>query len=161
MASRRDRSSGTETFEARILDLLLSGDDPVLEILRDQRRTVRVRARDRTEIGCLVSLETEPDAPLTEPPSFALRDVWFQLRGCAEEGAAILFVRKGRLDTLELYNWTDPWPDSPSLAGSGYLVARPRGPEGEPVAYELERIEERDPAYLEEQIRGSDRPEEA
>lgn len=146
-----------ETFETRILDLLLSGDDPVLEILRHQRRAVRVTRRDRTEIGCLISLETDPTSPLAKPSSFALRDVWFHLDGCAEEGAAILFVREGRLDTLELYNWTDPWPDSPSLAGSGYLVARPRGPRGEPVAYELERIEERDPAYLEEQIRGSER----
>lgn len=148
-------------LEARVLDLLLAGDDPALAILREQRAGARVRGREHSDAGYLVFFEPPARAPLVEPSSFALRDVWFHLAGCGSPGAAILFVREGRIDTLELYNWHEPWPRASALEDAGYLRAEPE-PGAEPSR--LVETGERDPGYLEFQIRGSagrrDRPRE-
>lgn len=141
-----------DQFEQRILAILLDGDHPALHVLRQQLGRARVLSRDFTGSGCFTTFEVEAGVELTDPPSFRLRDVWFRLSGCENEGAVILFVDNGRLEALEVHNWSDDWPDAVRIEDAGYLKTSTEVEPEKAVGLELAPAEERDSFYLQFQI---------
>ena len=92
--------------ETRLLDFLLAGDSPVLEILRAQWKAAELVRREMTDSGFFLHFRLPPES-LSVPgqPSLVVGDVrgWIDGIDCG----FLLFVREGRLDFLECHAWRD------------------------------------------------------
>lgn len=100
-----------QRLEAEVLRLLLDGDDPVLNILREQLAHVVSTKRECTGVGFYVDFTLSDDAPrLPGNPSFTLGDVIPEIEGLELGGALVLFVKDGLLSMLEGSSYGDSWP---------------------------------------------------
>jgi len=115
-------------FERQILDFLLAGDLAPLPGLRTQLAHASVIERKYTGVGVFTDMKVPSDIPSVQPANFELGDASYELDGVQDGGGVVLFVRDGRLTTLEVFNWTDDWPTQPRLTSLSYLV--PDGPPG-------------------------------
>jgi len=138
-------------FERTILHRLLDGDHPALDVLRGQLSKVVVADREETGVGAFVFLKPGRAAARCAPPRFVLSDIVYQLEGCLNGGTAALFVENGELDSLELYTWTDPWPDDPHLSSVDYVRLLPTG---NLDVQRIEKVAERDMELVKRQILG-------
>ncbi len=138
-------------IERQLLDLLLDGALPQLETLRRQLEAAKVSARQFSGVGLFTEFEVPPAVPRVNPPDFVLGDISFELESVENGGEALLFVRGGVLEMLEVYNWTDSWPDSPKLRRATYV--RPAQPlPANPLP--LVPTESRDLEFVAAEIRG-------
>jgi hypothetical protein len=102
---------GLNNFERAVLDKLLAGDHPVLVVLRAQAHKARMTSRELTGAGFYCSFDVPPDAPILETKSdFHFGDVDAKIDGLEYGAGFVIFVRGGRLDTLEGYSYEEPWP---------------------------------------------------
>jgi len=102
---------GLNALEQAVLDKLLAGDHPVLVALRAQAEKARVTRREYTGVGFFCDFDTSLGvSPLETRSDFHLGDVNASLDGLKHGAGFILFVRKGRLATLEGYTYEEPWP---------------------------------------------------
>jgi hypothetical protein len=63
-------------LEGILLDALLVGDDPMLEMLRKQYATTVVSSREFTGVGFFTNFMVAEAAPRVNPPNFDIRDVF-------------------------------------------------------------------------------------
>jgi hypothetical protein len=99
-------------FEAAVLDKLLVGDERHLAILREQRRVLRVSAREYSGVGFFTDFELPPDAPRLEgAPNIRFGDVDADIVGLSHGAGFVLFVDHGLMTMLEGYTYVGPWPD--------------------------------------------------
>lgn len=104
----------------RLVPLLIEGDHPALSALRQQFSRVRVKEVELTGHGFYVDFEVPPDVPLAEPKNFAGGDVRLTVQGVKSGAGCVLFVRGGRLATLEGYTFgDDAWPDNAVILSIG------------------------------------------
>jgi hypothetical protein len=104
---------GLNGVEQAVLDKLLFGDHPVLVTLRNQTRNARLIKREYTGVGFYCTFEVLPDSPLLEGKgNFEITDVNGETQGLEHGVGFVLFVRDGRLDTLEGFTFDEPWPAS-------------------------------------------------
>lgn len=108
-------------YESELLAFLLEGDDPVLVGLREQVRFLSVVSRDSSDGGVFTYFDVQPCAQRVTPASLRIDDVWFELVGDSEGGAAILWVREGAMDSLEVYANSGRWPSIPQVAALHYF----------------------------------------
>lgn len=99
-------------LERSVLDKALSGGESILAVLREQARGVRVAAREFTGVGFFTTLVVEAEAPIAERSNFELADVSAEIEGLEHGAGFVLFVRKGRIETLEGFTFDEPWPDT-------------------------------------------------
>ena len=100
-----------DEFERAVLEKLLAGDHPVLATLRGQAQAARLTSREYTGTGFFLSFDVPPDAPLLSTQGdFHFGDVNAALNGLQYGAGFVVFVRGGRLDTLEGYSYDEPWP---------------------------------------------------
>jgi len=137
-----------EPFEREILDFLLAGDRAPLPGLRTQLEHAVVTERKYTGVGVFTDFDVPRDTPTVRPASFELGDATYELEGVEHGGGVVLFVRDGRLTTLEVFNWTDDWPPHVELMSLSYLV--PDGPPLPRGGRNLKPSPTRDFAALEE-----------
>jgi hypothetical protein len=99
-------------FEMQVLDTILYGDHPLLEVLREQVRVCRVTKREFTGVGFFTWL-TVPTEGLVAGPNrtFTLSGASADLDGLTRGAGFVLFVTNGILDNLEGYTYDEPWPD--------------------------------------------------
>jgi hypothetical protein len=136
-------------FPGVVLERMLEGDHPVLEILRVQADQARVRAEESSEFGTLIDLWVEEDAPtLDVEHRFAIDDLFGQVRGFAGEVGFQLHVVRGRLKTIEAWVSEPGFPPDPELETSWYVA-----PDPDPEAAEVVRAAHRN---LEFALRGID-----
>lgn len=103
---------GLNKFESAVLEKLLAGDHPLLVELRSQAEKVRLASREYTGAGFYCTFEAPPDVPLlTQHMDFHLGDVDAKIGGLEHGAGFVVFVRGGRLDTLEGYSYDEPWPE--------------------------------------------------
>jgi hypothetical protein len=104
--------SDLTNFEHDVMRMLLSGEDSVLAILREQSRALTVSERRMTGVGFHTHFDIAPTAPrCTEKQSFEIGDITAQIEG-AEHGAGfVLFIRGGIMSSLEGYTYDEPWPE--------------------------------------------------
>ena len=93
------------------MELLLQGDHPVLTVLRQQYAVAKIISREFSGVGFFTSFEVPEDIPLVDPPNFEAGDILIILENLPDGAGCVLFVRKGKIDFLECYTYSDPWPD--------------------------------------------------
>ncbi|HLG58172.1 MAG TPA: hypothetical protein VI485_22695 [Vicinamibacterales bacterium] len=99
------------TLVERVVPLLIEGTHPAMAALREQYRRSRIREVELTGAGFYIDFDVPMDAPLADPPNFAGGNARILLKGAACEAGCVLFVRNGRLATLEGYTYDAPWPE--------------------------------------------------
>jgi hypothetical protein len=115
-----------EALERTLMDWLLAGDHPALATLRAQYAAAEIEERELSGAGCLVHYQVPPDVPrLAGNAELELGDIVFYLADVETDGSAILVIRRGVLDMLELVMWDEPWPAVPKLDEVQYLTRRP------------------------------------
>ena len=102
--------AGLNEFEQAVLEKLLAGDHPVLAVLRAQAQAARLASREYTGAGFFLSFDVPPDASLLPTKDFHFGDVNAVVDGLRYGAGFVVFVRGGRLDTLEGYSYEEPWP---------------------------------------------------
>jgi hypothetical protein len=105
---------GLNDLERAVLEKLLAGDHPTLVALRAQAEAGRLAGREHTGVGFYCSFEVPPDVPSAGPRDFEVDDVIGELQGLAHGAGFVLFVRDGRIDTLEGFSYDEPWPQQVS-----------------------------------------------
>ncbi|HET7025035.1 MAG TPA: hypothetical protein VFI39_07530 [Gemmatimonadales bacterium] len=136
-----------DEIERQVMTMLLAGTHPTLAVLRAQYEAATVVGRAFTGVGVFTDFVVPPNVPRTEPHNVTFGDVAFELEGTENGGSVVLFVRDGALKMLELFNWTDKWPETPALRTITYMAVKRRlqggGKEVEPASLrdvaELER----------------------
>lgn len=100
------------TLEQRVLEMLLSGRDEVLTILRQQAQGLQVSSREMTGVGFYTEFLVPPEAALVPGrPTFKLGDVNGTADNVGHGLGFLLYVKDGALSMLEGYTYDEPWPD--------------------------------------------------
>ena len=102
---------GLNEFEEAVLAKMLTGDHPVLAILREQSARGRVANREHSGVGFFCHFELDRDAPALRG-DFHIGDVHAEVEGLAHGVGLVLFIREGRLSMLEGYTYDRPWPEN-------------------------------------------------
>lgn len=98
-------------IERKVMDFLLRGDDPVLEILRKQLRVSKVSMREFTGVGFFTHFKIPENTKRIERnKSFKFGDVEASIEGLKHGAGFLLHVEKGALDVLEGYSYDETWP---------------------------------------------------
>ena len=99
-------------LEKQLLEMLLSGDDEVLGVLRQQAKQVNVVSREMTGVGFFASFEVPAEAPRVKGRvNFKLGDVNGAADNVKHGLGFLLYVTDGALSMLEGYTYDEPWPD--------------------------------------------------
>ena len=101
-------------LEQKVMDMLLAGDDPVLEELRNQFFDSKVEHRDFTGVGFFTGYQVrEGIPPVLNAKNFEIDDVIASHETLKFPFGFILFIRNGYLSTLEGYTFgDDTWPEN-------------------------------------------------
>jgi len=98
-------------LEREVMRMLLEGNDPVLHALRQQFAHSCVVRRELTGVGFFMTFDVSPEVPQAAGgKSFALGDVYADIKGLSHGAGFVLFVSAGVIDCLEGYTYDEPWP---------------------------------------------------
>ncbi|MFT5049210.1 MAG: hypothetical protein ACI8QZ_000600 [Chlamydiales bacterium] len=100
-------------LEEAVLRMMLDGDHPVLEALREQLRHSQVTDRTVAGTGFYTDLEVDQAvaAAPTAHPSCWIGDVVGAISGCKHGAGFVLFIDDGYLQMLEGYcHAASEWP---------------------------------------------------
>ena len=61
-----------------------------------------------------------------DPPNFVIDDVYLEIEGFENGASAMLFIKNGKIDFLEVVAITGEWPDNPILRSLHYFTKKPR-----------------------------------
>ncbi len=104
--------TGLTTLEEQVLEMLLRGQDEVLDVLRQQVKDAQVSSREITGVGFFTNFEVPAEAPRVRArPKFELGDVNGMADNIKYGLGFLLFVNDGALSMLEGYTYDEPWPD--------------------------------------------------
>lgn len=98
-------------LEKDILELLLKGDDPTLELLRRQCKNAIIIKRENTGVGFFIDFEIPKDIPRTKKNVFEIGDLIADIPGIENEAGFILFIKDGQIKLLEGYTYGEKWPE--------------------------------------------------
>ena len=120
---------GLSNFENAVLEKLFAGDLPLLEVLRLQAEKARVVSRENTGAGFYCTFAVPSEVPLlSQHLDFQFGDVNAKITGLKYGAGFVVFVRGGRLDTLEGYSYDESWPEVVGDFELSYQ-SEPRNPE--------------------------------
>lgn len=105
--------SDLSRLEREALSMFLAGDHNVLRALREQLSTCRVVDRELTGVGFFTKLAVPESAAKAgiDNGTLTFADVTAEIEDLEHGAGFVLFVRDGRLDTLEGYTYDEPWPE--------------------------------------------------
>jgi hypothetical protein len=116
-----------DKLERDVLSMLLTGDDPVLAVLRAQRELSSITRREMTGVGFSTTIDVCEDAPaLHGYPSFVISDVFADVEGLHNGASFLLFIKNGVLAMLEGFTFDEPWPSPVIRYSLKYLPQRER-----------------------------------
>ena len=124
-------------FGRAVITTILKPSHPVMDALREQLWACLVTNREFTGTGFFTGLRIPayiPDAPVTRD-RLHLGEVAASLTGVDHAGF-VLWVTRGRLDTLEGFSYGEPWPDRIE----GWNVTPMTPTRGEGVESDLEQV---------------------
>jgi hypothetical protein len=128
--------------ERELLQLLLAGEHPALEVLRRQAAVARMEPREFSGVGFFTHFVVPSEAPRLTVQRWVIGDVEFTMDGLRYAGGALLFVEDGAISMLEAYlNADDHWPEEESGLRAGYLVRQSVPPND---SYQLVPASQRD-----------------
>lgn len=97
-----------EPIEHQAMQLLLAGDHPTLETLRQQFDRCSVANRKFTGVGFFTSFQVQGSEPRVEPARrMVIGDVCADVDGLDYGCGFLLFVKDGLISTLECHLWGD------------------------------------------------------
>lgn len=96
-----------------LMPMLLSGDDPRLDVLRQQWQTAGVGIRSTTNWGFFAHCDVSPSAQRISGPDFCGGDAVINVHGLSFHAGCILYVEGGALSVLEVYTFDEPWEPPP------------------------------------------------
>ena len=101
-------------FEKKLMKMLLSGDDEVLNKLRKQYEVAKIASREFSDAGFYTSFLVENRNDLCiKNKSFHIGDVDGNIDGIEGAVGFVLYVKNGYITLLEGYtNAVDTWPKS-------------------------------------------------
>lgn len=100
-------------LEQAVMDLLLAGDDPVLDALRDQYRLSRIGKRLFSGVGFVTDFVVPRDVAAVNAQSlFFLSDVRADLNNVPGAAGFHAQVKNGRLKLLEGFTFEGSWPSA-------------------------------------------------
>ena len=118
---------GLNQLERNVMDMLLGGDDPILNVLREQYRIAEVVEREMTGAGSTSRSPFRPGAArLDGRGSMHLGDVAARIEGLWHGAGFVLFVRDGAIDFLEGFSYDEPWPSSVECFSLSYIEGEER-----------------------------------
>lgn len=101
------------SFEQQVLEKILEGPSPVLEILRTQLQSATINARRMTGAGFFIDFSIPLDTPvIPSKAAFQINDVVGEVNGVENAVGFVLYVEDGRLTTLEGFTYGEEWPAS-------------------------------------------------
>jgi hypothetical protein len=124
--------------ERAVITTILRPSHPVMDALREQLEACLVTNREFTGTGFFTTLHVPdyvPDAPVTRE-SLHLGEVAASLTGLDHGAGFVLWVVRGRLDTLEGFSYGERWPDGVE----GWDVTPMAPTRGEGVESDLEQV---------------------
>jgi len=99
-----------EHFEEKIMQKLLEGKNAISSILRQQYEEAQIEGRYFSGKGFFTKFKISKNAPvLPNLKSFSFGNIVGQINGI--NVGFVLFISDGKLDCLEGYTYSDPWPD--------------------------------------------------
>ncbi len=108
-----------EILIKKVMNKLLEGDNIILEKLRTQYDTAEIVSIDSSDVGFFVDFNVNHNGYLSEPmirDSFEIGDVNGSYKGIDYAVGFLLFIREGKISTLEGYTISvDHWPDDEEL----------------------------------------------
>ena len=118
-----------EAIERRVMQMLLAGDHPTLETLRQQFDRCSVAKREFTGVGFFTSFKVRDGVPRLEPARrIVMGDVCADVDGLEWGCGFILFVDDGLLGTLECHLWGDDALPDNARCTRLYYVHQPDPP---------------------------------
>lgn len=109
------------------LDLLLAGDNYILDELRNQRTRILTTALEVTGRGFFVYYTMASDVkPITSPCHFELGDVIAGIKGLEYGMGFILFVRNGYMKMLEGYTYEENFTNAENVKYITYSHGKDR-----------------------------------
>jgi len=98
-------------FERAVLCKLLSGDHPVLALLRQQLEVCRCTKREATGVGLYTDLDVSAYTGPRPQLDLKFGDVVAEIDGLEQGAGFVLYIEAGLLVMLEGYTFGEPWPD--------------------------------------------------
>lgn len=109
-------------MERHALEMLLAGEDPLLEVLRVQLAEAAVIERWFSGVGFFTYLSVPEVIPRAENcPRKVIGDVYAEVEGFRYEAGFQLFVTDGTVDCLECFTVEDQWPKTATLRRLYYV----------------------------------------
>lgn len=112
---RATKSFAPSDFESAVMEAILEESIPEKEILQQQWRQAKIAKRFFSGVGFFSTFEIPDDAPKTSRMDFEANSaditVVAKMPGLKTPMGFILFVRDGKMSTLEGYTFED-WPDT-------------------------------------------------
>ena len=101
-------------FERAVLDAILEGDHPTLDILRAQARRMVLESREFSGAGFFLDFVV-PEELAAPIPDAVIGDVTAEIPGLRHGAGFLLFIRNGRISFLEGFSYGEDWP--PEVTG--------------------------------------------
>jgi hypothetical protein len=101
---------GLTPLEQAVVDKLLAGEHPVLQVLKKQADQSRVSHREFTGVGFWTDFDVPDAAPAAQRRNFTVGDVQATIEGLAHGAGFQLLVRGSRISQLEGFTYDEPWP---------------------------------------------------
>lgn len=103
-------------LERRVMEMMLAGDHPVLDLLRHQLGASHVLERTYTGVGFFTKFHVPLEVPRIKAARLVLDDVVGEIPDYYRPGRSwvshfLLFVEDGVIDTLEGATPDDEWTD--------------------------------------------------
>jgi len=98
-------------LERAVLEKLLAGEHPLLDVLRLQLAKCRVTKREMTGHGFFADLDVG-DMQAAGDVKVRFGDVAAEIEGMPDGAGFVVFIEHGRLSMLEGYGYDDPWPST-------------------------------------------------
>jgi hypothetical protein len=115
-------------LERAVLEMMLTGENAELKILREQFSKATVSKRELTGQGFFTSLEIPAAVPrLQKKGRVTITDVSAELQELKHGAGFVLFVDDGAMNCLEGFCYDQVWPDSTVGFALSYLKESPRG----------------------------------
>jgi len=98
-------------FEKKVMEMLLKGDDAILELLREQYNTVKIKERKFTDTGFFTTFDVkDKNVIIPNCKSFNFGDIVGEMENLKYGIGFILFIKDGILNILEGYTYEEKWP---------------------------------------------------
>lgn len=99
-------------LERQVMEALLAGNEPALQLLAHQFKTATVTTRELTGAGFYTTFLIMPQAPRLEgSKAIRLGDVTAEIDGLQSGAGFVLFVNNGAIEFLEGFSYGEPWPE--------------------------------------------------